>query len=430
VRPGDVVELVIEKGVYGGLGLARIDGRVVLVRTAHAGDRIRASVTAVRRGYAEARPLERLADAPGRRASPCRYSPPCGGCSYQDLDYAAQLALKEGILRESLARAGVRWDGPLPLHGSPESGWRTRCTFHTRIEAGGVQLGLFEEGSRRIVVLEQCLQLSGRMTRALEALRVGLAERGRWAAAVRQVRMAESSVGPGLAVCLETEAGPAAATPLAGLAEAIPELTGLGVVTADARGPRFANLFGTPRVRHRVGPLELSVHVRAFFQSNRFLIEPLVAEVARHVAPATHLLDLYAGVGLFALALGGGHPSVRAIEADRQAAEDAEMNLRGCGLPNARFIRGDVRAALEAWPVTPPEQVVLDPPRTGLGPGVVARVARRRPVGIVYVSCDPPTLGRDLQLFDREGYTLDAVAGLDMFPDTAHLEVVANLLPR
>jgi 23S rRNA (uracil1939-C5)-methyltransferase len=117
VKPGEVVEAAIEKGVYRGRGLGRVDGRVVFVPRAHPGDRVRVRLTAVHAGWAEGALVDLLEPAPERRASPCPYVPQCGGCAYQDLDYGAQLRVKEAVLRESLARAGSRWDGDVTVHG-------------------------------------------------------------------------------------------------------------------------------------------------------------------------------------------------------------------------------------------------------------------------------------------------------------------------
>jgi 23S rRNA (uracil1939-C5)-methyltransferase len=142
------------------------------------------------------------------------------------------------------------------------------------------------------------------------------------------------------------------------------------------------------------------------------------------------LLDLYAGVGLFALALAPGAESVHAVEQDARASEDAQANLEAAGLANVRIMRADVASALDALPAGDGERVVLDPPRTGAGPDLARRISARHPASVVYVSCDPPTLGRDLAAFGEGGYAPERVALFDLFPDTFHLETVVRLLPR
>ncbi len=176
-RRGDLVEAVIEKAVYRGRGLGRVGGRVVFVPRAHPGDRVRARLTAVHAGWAEGTLVEVLDAAPERRASPCPYVPRCGGCAYQDFAYDAQLRVKEAILRESLARAGAPWDGEVAVHASPERGWRMRASLHFAPGESGPRLGLRQEGTRRVVDVLTCLQLSESMNRAARALRDAVAER-------------------------------------------------------------------------------------------------------------------------------------------------------------------------------------------------------------------------------------------------------------
>ena len=176
--------------------------------------------------------------------------------------------------------------------------------------------------------------------------------------------------------------------------------------------------------------LPLRAHVRSFFQANRFLYEALARTVVDLLPGKGRALDLYAGVGLFALPLAardGGE--VVAVERAPTAVEDARANVRRNRLEGVRIVRKDVRAALESTRPSPGERIVLDPPRTGLEREVVDLVAGRHPEAVVYVSCDPPTLGRDLARFAARGFRPDTVQLFDLFPDTFHLETVVRLLP-
>lgn len=423
-RPGDVVELEIEKAVYRGRGLGRLDGRVVLVPRAHAGDRVRARLTGVRSGWAEGSLVEVLAGSGDRRESPCPYVPRCGGCAYQDLGYEAQLREKESILRESLARAGAPWSGEVTAHPSPERGWRMRASLHFDRGEGGPVLGLREEGTRRVVDVLACLQLSERTNRAARALRDAVAERpGLWPS-LRGLDLLESPDGKTLLASLETALPPRDAGALGGLAEAA-GLDGFGV----GAGHEHLWLHGVPFVEATVLGVTLRAHLRSFFQGNRYMLEPLARTVLDLVPQgAGRVLDLYAGVGLFALPLAArGEAEVLAVEWAGRAIEDARWALQHSRLERVRLVEGDVAAALAALPPGTGERVVLDPPRTGAGPEVVALVADRRPEAVVYVSCDPPTLGRDLAAFASRGYRPDAVHLLDLFPDTFHMETVVRL---
>src|SRR6185436_3193657 len=164
--------------------------------------------------------------SPDRRPSPCPYVPRCGGCAHQEMDYAAQLRLKEAVLRDALARAGVRWEAPLPVAASPETGWRTRATLHLGTSASGLRLGLFEEGTHRVVDLESCLQLSSGLNRAARGIVDVLRAHPSWAALVRGVELAESGDGAQRVACLLVSGDAGAAAPLAALANEIPWLTG------------------------------------------------------------------------------------------------------------------------------------------------------------------------------------------------------------
>ena len=188
-------------------------------------------------------------------------------------------------------------------------------------------------------------------------------------------------------------------------------------------------LHGSPRLGHRILDLRMTSHARAFFQANRFQVEVLVGAVLELLPREGPALDLYAGVGLFALPLLARGQVVRAVESDETAVDDARENARRLGLAGFRIDRGFVRETLAALPREDGEQIVLDPPRTGAGLDVVELLAARRPRTIVYVSCDPPTLGRDLAHFARRGYRADALRAFDMFPDTFHLETVVRLVP-
>ncbi len=428
VRLGDVLDLAIEKGVYRGLGLARHEGQVVFVPRGLPGDRVRARVEKVGRGFVRAGAEVLLSPAPERRQPPCPLFERCGGCAYQHLGYEAQLRLKEAVLRESLARAGTGWDGPIEVVASPETGWRSRARFHLQPVAGEWRLGLHEEGTHRVVDLDSCLQVTPGLVGAARGLLAALAAQPAWARRVSEIALAESDDGSARVGALAWEGDPADGSRLAAVASSAPRLTGLGLATAEDR--RYVGLHGSPYVETAVGDLRYRAHVLSFFQANRHLVGPLVERVREWSGGEGPVLDLFAGVGLFALALADGASGVIAVEQDARSSEDAEWNRERAGLDNVRIVRTEVAAALSALPAGEPERVVLDPPRTGAGPEVVRAIAERHPRLVVYVSCDPPTLGRDLAAFASAGYVPDRVAVFDMFPDTFHLETVVRLVPR
>jgi 23S rRNA (uracil1939-C5)-methyltransferase len=422
-----VVELDIENAVYRGQGLARHEGQVVFVPRAAPGDRVRARIESAGSGFVRARIEEVLRPGAGRRDAPCPLAERCGGCAYQGHDYPAQLALKEAILRETLARAGAPWEGAIAVHPSPEVGWRTRASLHVQSLPTGVRLGLHEEGTHRVVDLEGCLQLSEDLNLAQRAIASALGRRPRLAGHVRHVDLAESADGRQRVASLDTDLSPAEASGASGLADDVPGLTGFGAVAVSGGRETYLSLRGEPWIEAVVDGIALRAHVRSFFQANRFLLGDLVAAVKRHTPRGGDVLDLYAGVGLFALPLARQAAQVRAIEIDPGAVAYGQENVARSGLANVRLERGDVARALAALPAGDDERVVLDPPRAGAGPEVVAAIAARRPLSVVYVSCDPSTLARDLKGFSAAGYHPAAVELFDLFPDTFHLETVVAL---
>lgn len=394
------------------------------------GERLTVRVVSVERGYVRAAAVEKLAPSPLERPSPCGFFPRCGGCAYQHLGHPAELRLKEEILRESLRRAGVVWDAPIPVVSSPETGWRTRATFHVAALGGEIRLGLYEEGSRRIVDLDgDCLQASPGLNGALGYLREVLGARPSLAAGVTNVEIAESLDGSERVAWFAGELTAAEAGALAAAAAEAPWFSGLGVTTGPAEARRRLLLRGSPYVHSDVAGVRLRCHLASFFQGNRFLVGDLAAEVARLLPGSGPLLDLYGGVGLFGLTAGRLASQVLVVESSETAAEDALENARAAGLRQVRVDRGSVDGFLRQRRPEAGERIVLDPPRAGAGKHVVAAIAERRPEAIVYVACDPTTLARDLRTFAALGYRVESLRLFDLFPATVHLETVARLVP-
>lgn len=397
--------------------LARHDGQVVFVWGAIPGERVRAHVTRVQKrvGYADtAEVLEASAD---RRDPGSDWR--CGGNVFAHVAYPRQLQLKGQILQDALARIGrVKTDAPQVL-GSPEHGYRMRARFH----AARGRLGFFREDTH-----ELCDAAStGQLLPATSDWLASVAEALRGNDAVTGLEMAENVAGDERACHVELRAG-AETVSVAHLASVGP-LAGLSASRAD-RG-QVDVLAGTPRVSDvlratddRASGLQLRRDVRAFFQGNRFLLEPLVRRVAALVPPGP-VVELYAGVGLFGLSLAAaGAERVTMVEADPVSASD----LRGNAEPFGDRVRTDTRSVEEFLRTTrgePGATVIVDPPRTGLSKDALAGLVARRPSRLVYVSCDPATLARDARALLEAGYGLESLSALDLFPNTAHVESVA-----
>ncbi|MCM2256193.1 MAG: class I SAM-dependent RNA methyltransferase [Vicinamibacteria bacterium] len=424
MKPGDRVSLQIEKGVYRGRGLARSGGRVVFVTGALPGDRVRARVDKVKRDFAEAA-LEAV-EEPGsaRREPPCAHAARCGGCTYQPLEYEAQLALKRDVLVESLSRARVPLDGvDLAVTGSPEEGWRWRARLHVEWEAGRPVLGFREEGSHALVDVERCPQLTPGLARLADEVRSALAAEAAGLRGVEELRLGEGGDGASRAAVLNVHRALDPQT-ASRLAARVPSASGLGWQGAGPGAP-FVRIAGEPYLFTPRPHGVLRSHVLSFFQGNGALLDVLEATALAPLAGARRVLELYSGAGLFTLPLATRAEHVRAVEGAPWAAADARHNLAAFG--HVQAIEAAVEHDAPEWARGRFDAALLDPPRAGAGPEVVDALARTRVARVAYVSCDPTTLARDLARLREHGFALRSLHLLDLFPDTFHMETVAAL---
>jgi len=379
----------IEKWVYGGDSLARVDGKVVLAPFLLPGETARIDV---REGL-RADLVDVVAAGPERILPPCPYFMRCGGCHYQHAPYDFQLARKVEILREQLRRVGkIDYPGEVDVVSGPPLGYRNRAQFH--IDRG--RIGYLAARSHDLVPLSgDCPVASPRLNQALAALR----ERLHDACFPRFVHSIELFTN-------ETDLQ-------------------VNIVEADRPVARwFYEWCGsTPALEYATSFGRFRVSPRSFFQVNRFLVEPLV-EAALAGSAGQSALDLYAGVGLFALPLARRFESVTAVEAGSSAARDLEFNAGRADLAirTEQTRVDDYLAKLQATP----DFVLADPPRAGLGKAVVAHLARLMPPQVTIVSCDPATLARDLA--GLTNYTIEGLTLVDLFPQTYHLETIAHLV--
>ncbi|MGO9095796.1 MAG: class I SAM-dependent RNA methyltransferase [Bryobacteraceae bacterium] len=388
--------VTIEKLVYGGCGLARIGGRVVLAPFVLPGETARVRVD--EKGF-QADLEEVVTPAAGRADPSCPFYERCGGCHYQQAVYELELEQKQAILREVLRRVG-KIEAPEEIRaiGGPPLEYRNRAQFHL---AGG-EIGYYAHGSRRLVPVDRCPISSPKINQALAALREMLPER-RFPRFVRSLELFTNETEVQLNV-LET-GQPVAQRFFDWCAERVPGFTG-GAIEYPLRQDLY-------RVRGR-----------SFFQVNRFLIEQMV-DCALEGAGGGTALDLYAGVGLFSLPLARRFAAVTAVESSGNAAGDLEFNAARAGL--AITVRQQAVEEFLAALDQAPDFVLADPPRTGLGKAVVRELLRLRPARLVVVACDPATLARDLGALTGGGYAIERMTLIDLFPRTFHIEAVVGL---
>jgi tRNA/tmRNA/rRNA uracil-C5-methylase (TrmA/RlmC/RlmD family) len=402
--------LVLEAGppAAGGACVARHEGQVVFVRHALPGETVRARVTERRAGYLRADAVEVLDASPDRVEPPCPYARPgrCGGCDLQHAAPAAQRSWKARIVEEQLRRlAGITRAVEVEELPGGSLGWRTRVRF--AVDRRG-RAGLHPHRSRRVLPVEDCL-LAAPGVRAL-----GVPGR-RWAGARSVEAVAPTSMVDDATLLIEPWPGAGVRVP-----RDLP--AGTSVLRADRAGVRVVR--GSPDVHEHAMGRRFAVAAAGFWQVHPAAPDALTTAVLDGLGPVAgeRAWDLYAGAGLFAAALAGAGAGVTALERDPGAAAHARANLAGLG---ASVRTGDVAAELGR--LAPADVAVLDPPRAGAGAAVSAALAGLVGRRVVYVSCDPATLARDLATFTGAGWKLAGLRAFDLFPMTEHVECVAVL---
>ena len=403
--------------------IARHDGQVVLVSGAVPGERVIARIERTERRLAFASVIDVRAASPDRRAG--FPDPSCGGCVYSHIAYPRQLTLKSDIVRDAFLRLGrLPIDVPIPLAPSPERGYRMRARFHV----AGTRVGFYREGSHTLCDAAVTGQVGdparGSVASAVEAL-AGAGAR------IESVELTESVDACRRALSITVDDVRAVG---ADVVASLPAISGLvGCVVRDATGGRLEA--GEPRVadslrtltRGRVTNGELRRHAESFFQANRFLVPELMTAVLDAVVRDGPVLDLYAGVGLFSVALAGaGRRDITAVEGDPTSGADLEKNAGS--LANAGYITTVLDsverfvASLGASSRPPVETVIVDPPRTGISSEAMTSLSTLAAPRVVYVSCDPATMARDARRLLNGGYALESLHAFDLFPNTPHVE--------
>jgi 23S rRNA (uracil1939-C5)-methyltransferase len=390
-------EVTVEKLVYGGDGLARLDGRVVLTPYVLPGELIRAEVEREKPGLVRARTLEVIEAAPGRVEAPCPVYGRCGGCHYQHAEYSQQVAAKAAILAEEVRRLG-KLEPPAQIATIAGEAWGYRNRVQLHVEGG--KLGYRQVRSHRLCEVAACPIASPKINEAIGTLNEMLHD-PRWPRMLRTLEVFTDE-----------------------------RQVQLNVLEADKPVARRFFEWCGERIAGLVdGPLDYDNRYRvsrnSFFQVNRFLADRLV-ETALEGAEGETAFDLYAGVGLFAPALAAKFGQVTAVESGSGAARDLQFNAERAGLSNIRVEQRTVEDFLQGISESA-DFVLLDPPRAGLGKTVVSRLGELAPKRVVIVACDPATLARDLGGMAAVGYAVERMTMIDLFPQTYHLEAIVTL---
>ncbi len=460
IKKGQDIELAITDLAFGGRGIAKVDGFTVFVDQAVPEDRVLARIYKRKKNYAEARVVSLICPSPYRIDPPCAYSGWCGGCKWQFLDYDKQLEYKRRHVSESLAHiGGIRDVRVHPTRASDQVfHYRNKMEFSCADrrwllpeELGdpaidiGFALGLHVPGTyHKVLDIDKCLLQPETGNHILNDAKRFMKNSGLPAYGLKthegfwRFLMLRHSVAHDqwlVNIVTASESLPSV-KPLADeliekfswVVSVVNNITARksGVATGDYEVP----LAGEVCLKERLGPFEFEISANSFFQTNTRGAEILYDTVKQYagLSGGETVLDLYSGTGTIPIWLSDAAGSVIGIEIVAGAVLDAEKNCRHNGVTNCEFLVGDISDRLSDFNHSP-EVMIIDPPRPGMHRDVVKKVLEIHPLRIVYVSCNPATLARDLGILS-ECYDVVEVQPVDMFPHTFHIESIAKLEKR
>lgn len=489
MRKGEILELEIDRVAHGGQGVARVDGFVVFVKGAIPGDTVRAIVTRKKKDFAEARVVEIILASQDRIKAPCPYFGYCGGCQWQHVIYTRQLEYKKALVEEAMTRTGGLYGIPIhePIGSEKTFGYRNKMEFSfsdrqwvidvegkpeggnaakdgglgfpplekvdtgrltergRRNSPGQPALGLHVPGTfNKVIDVEACLLQEERGNEILREVKRFAKEsgfpaynlkshEGLWRfLTLRRSRFFEQW----MVNIITSEYRKELAENLARhITSTFPEVkTVVNNVTARRAGIAVGEwesvLTGTGVIEDRIGPYAFQISANSFFQTNTASAATLYDKVADYaeLTGSESVLDLYSGTGTIPIFLASRSRQIVGMEITESAVEDARKNCRANGIDNCRFMLGDIRAGLSLIPFKP-DVLIIDPPRAGMHKDVTAKILELGMGKIVYVSCNPATMARDLGEL-KDSYEVAEIQPVDMFPHTYHVESVAKMVRK
>ncbi|MBN1890658.1 MAG: class I SAM-dependent RNA methyltransferase [Thermoflexales bacterium] len=407
-----MIELELSRMAHGGEAVGHYEGKAIFVPYAIPGELVRAEIVQDKGRYARARLLDIVRPSPERVTPRCPHAPPngqCGGCHWQHIAYEAQLRFKANTVREQLQRLGGLADPPPVTTLRAPSAWLYRNHAEFSFTPEG-HVGFFDPAGRRVTPIRQCHLLEPALAELFQAMTLDMPE-------LTRLGLRKGSADDDIMLILETQDDQPP-----GLETDLPLSACL--LTKDGQLVQF---LGRAQITYCVLRIAYHVSPPTFFQVNTAQAERLVSLVSEFLdlSGGETVLDAYCGAGLFTAAVAARAAHVVGIEASPWACRDFEQNLAGAD--NVTLIEAEVGHALPEL-ADRFEAVVLDPPRGGCEGGVIEALIAKAPRRIVFVSCDPATLARDLKRLLQAGYQLERLAALDMFPQTFHVETCVKLV--
>lgn len=440
------MQLTIEKLVYGGEGLAHLpanesgSGKAVFVPFVLTGEKVKASIIEEKPGFARARAEAVIELSPIRIQPGCPYFGQCGGCHYQHTSYEHQIQIKQEILRETLRRtAKLELPVEIQIHPSPPWNYRNRSRLQIQTHPS-FAVGYFKAGSHELLPVETCPISSPLINQGISVLSES-GRSGKVPAGIREVEFFANAEDSQMLIEISCSPESRRAEVRAWMEDLripFPEISGAVAVRRSqaSKCPEQWLSVCANSLEYRTQRATYHVSAGSFFQTNRFLIDKLV-QIVTEGQSGKLVLDLYAGVGLFSTAL-TGFKRVISVESSQTSTGDLSYNLASNGeavqaTTEQYLARAENSGRVRKGTVLPhivhkPDLAVVDPPRVGLGERVARMLARLGAPRIVYVSCDPATLARDLKILVESGYRIEQLHLVDLFPQTYHLETVVHLV--
>ena len=443
-----IYEAVISDYTSEGQGVARIEGCAVFIPNAICGERVRVRIEKAQKTWAAGKIVELLERSDHRINRECPVAKLCGGCDFHHMDYAEETRLKAERVRACLNRIGGESLESIPILAAPGChGYRNKAQYPVSSHKNKAFAGFFRAGTHQVIENDRCLILPEEMDRVKNAVighmnrfRIPAYDEATHTGLVRHIYVRRGAVSGQVLVCLAVNGRKLPHAPeLIESLKTIPGFTTL-VLSVNTKkgnvvlGDEFITLYGPGTIEDTLCGLVFRLSPRSFYQVNHHQAQRLyqAAIEQAQITKEDTVLDLYCGVGTITLAMAGAAGRVIGVEVVPQAVEDARENARRNGIENAEFFCGDAgQAALELEKQgIKADVVVVDPPRKGLNADTIEALSRFAPRRIVYVSCDPATLARDVALLKERGYSLKSAMAADLFPRCAHVESIVCLVRK
>ncbi|MDD6834908.1 MAG: 23S rRNA (uracil(1939)-C(5))-methyltransferase RlmD [Solobacterium sp.] len=445
LEKNQIYEAVITDYTAQGQGIAHVDGITVFIPNAIAGERVRLRIEHVGKTWAGGKITEILEKSPHRVNRECPVAKLCGGCDFWHMDYQEETRLKAERVKTCLNRLAGEQLEEIPILSAPACfGYRNKAQYPVASKKGRACAGFFRAGTHDVVENSRCLILPRETDMVKDAVmdyvnqyRIPTYDETTHKGLLRHIYVRRGAVSEQILVCLVINGEKLPRVPeLIERLKKIPGFTTL-VLSVNTKkgnavlGDKFITLYGPGFIEDTLCGLNFRLSPRSFYQVNHHQAQRLYQAAIQQAAITKDdlVLDLYCGVGTITLAMAAYAGKVIGVEVIPQAVEDARDNARRNGIKNAEFFCGDAgQAALELEKQgIRPDVITVDPPRKGLNAEAIEAICRMNPRRLVYVSCDPATLARDVALLKERGYTLKTAQAADLFPRCAHVETVVCL---